>query len=190
MKDITEIMTLIERFFEGETTLEEERWLYDYFKQTKNLPEELDVYRETFLDFDAITLTETDGATTDIANHETPLTNIEIPINLAPPKYHGWWKQVAGIAAMVAVLIGAMWAYQSYQRFQLEKVYGGSYMIVDGKRIDNLQKILPEIKRTLSLADAMETTSPTLLIDQAEQDLLNNIQDAQERERIRALLNQ
>ena len=95
---------------------------------------------------------------------------------------------LAGIAAMVAVLIGAMWAYQSYQRFQLEKVYGGSYMIVDGKRIDNLQKILPEIKRTLSLADAMETTSPTLLIDQAEQDLLNNIQDAQERERIRALL--
>ena len=94
------------------------------------------------------------------------------------------------MAAMVAVLIGAMWAYQSYQRFQLEKVYGGSYMIVDGKRIDNLQKILPEIKRTLSLADAMETTSPTLLIDQAEQDLLNNIQDAQERERIRALLNQ
>ena len=32
MKDITEIKTLIERFFEGETTLEEEQWLYDYFK--------------------------------------------------------------------------------------------------------------------------------------------------------------
>lgn len=183
-------MTLIERFFEGDTTLEEERWLYDYFKQTKNLPEELDVYRETFLDFDAIALTETDAATTNIANQQVPLTAIEIPINPAPPKYRGWWKQVAGIAVMVAVLIGAMWAYQSYQRFQLEKVYGGSYMIVDGKRINNLHKILPEIKRTLSLADAIETTSPTLLIDQAEQDLLNNIQDDRERERIRQLLNQ
>ena len=190
MKDIVEIRTLIERFFEVETTLEEERWLYDFFKQTKNLPEELDVYRETFLDFDAIALTETDGATTDIANHEVPLTNIEIPINSAPPKYHGWWRQVAGIAAMMAVVFGGMWTYQSYQRFQLEKVYGGSYMIVNGKRIDNLQEILPEIKRTLSLADAIETTSPTLLIDQAEQDLLNNIQDDRERERIRQLLNQ
>ena len=190
MKTIDEILALIERFFEGDTTLEEEHWLYNYFKQTKDLPEELAAYRETFLGFDAIALTETDGATTDIANHEAPLTNIEIPINSAPPKYHGWWRQVAGIAAMMAVVFGGMWTYQSYQRFQLEKVYGGSYMIVDGKRIDNLQKILPEIKRTLSLADAMETTSPTLLIDQAEQDLLNNIQDAQERERIRALLNQ
>ena len=190
MKTIDEILALIERFFEGDTTLEEEHWLYNYFKQTKDLPEELAAYRETFLGFDAIALTETDAATTDFANQEVPLTAIELPIDPTPPRYRGWWKQVAGIAAMVAVLIGAMWAYQSYQRFQLEKVYGGSYMIVDGKRIDNLQKILPEIKRTLSLADAMETTSPTLLIDQAEQDLLNNIQDAQERERIRALLNQ
>ena len=38
MKDITEIRALIERFFEGETTLEEEQRLYDYFKQTKELP--------------------------------------------------------------------------------------------------------------------------------------------------------
>lgn len=182
-------MTLIERFFEGDTTLEEERWLYDYFKQTKNLPEELDVYRETFLDFDAIALTETDGATTDIANHEALLTNIEIPINSAPPKYKVLWKQVAGIAAMIAVIVGSVWAYRAYESMKLQSIYGGSYMIVDGKRIDNLQEILPEIKRTLSLADAIETTSPTLFIDQAEQDLLDNIQDAQERERIRELLN-
>ena len=190
MKDLAEIKKLIDRFFEGDTTLEEEQWLYGYFRQTKELPEELEAYRNVFLDFDAIALTETDGATTDIANHEAPLTNIEIPINSAPPKYHGWWRQVAGIAAMMAVVFGGMWTYQSYQRFQLEKVYGGSYMIVDGKRIDNLQEILPEIKRTLSLADAIETTSPTLFIDQAEKDLLDNIQDAQERERIRELLNQ
>lgn len=189
MKTLDEILALIERFFEGNTTLEEEHWLYDYFKQTKDLPEELAAYRETFLGFDAIALTETDAATTNIANQEVLLNAIELPINPAPPKYRGWWRLVAGIAAMVAVIVGGMWAYQSYQRFQLEKVYGGSYMIVDGKRIDNLQEILPEIKRTLSLADAIETTSPTLLIDQAEQDLLNNIQDAQERERIRALLN-
>ena len=90
---------------------------------------------------------------------------------------------------MPSVVFGGMWTYQSYQRFQLEKVYGGSYMIVDGVRIDNLREILPQIKQTLSLADAIETTSPTLFIDQAEKDLLDNIQDAQERERIRELLN-
>lgn len=190
MKDITEIKALIERFFEGETTLEEEQWLYDYFKQTKDLPGELETYREMFLGFDAIALNDTASPVLNKVELEAPLTNIEIPINSAPPKYYGWWRQVAGIAAMMAVVFGGMWTYQSYQRFQLEKVYGGSYMIVDGKRIDNLREILPEIKRTLSLADAIETTSPALFIDKAEQDLLDNIQDAQERERIRQLLNQ
>ena len=91
---------------------------------------------------------------------------------------------------MVAIVVGAVWTFQTYQGIQLEKLYGGSYMIVDGQRIDNLREILPQIKSTLSLADAIDVTSPTLLINQAEQDLLNNIQDVQERERIRALLNQ
>ena len=190
MKDIAEILNLIERFFEGDTTLEEEHWLYNYFKQTKNLPEELEAYRETFLDFDAIALAVGDATTANNENHEVPLTSIEIPINSTPPKYHGWWRQIAGIAAMVAIVIGGMWTYQSYQRLQLEKIYGGSYMIVDGERIDDLRQILPHIKHALTLADAYEATSPTLLIDQAEQDLLDNIQDAQERERIRQLLNQ
>ncbi len=190
MKSIDEILALIERFFEGYTSLEEEHWLYDYFKQTKDLPEELAAYRDTFLGFDAIALTETDATTTNIANQEVPLTAIEIPINPTPPKYRGWWRRMAGIAAMVAIVVGGVWTYQSYQNSQLEKIYGGSYMIVDGERIDDLRQILPHIKHTLTLADAIETTSPTLLIDQAEQDLLNNIQDVQERERIRALLNQ
>ena len=82
MKTIEEILALIERFFEGDTTLEEEHWLYNYFKQTKDLPEELAAYRETFLGFDAIALTETDAATTNIANQKVSLTAIELPIDL------------------------------------------------------------------------------------------------------------
>jgi hypothetical protein len=97
---------------------------------------------------------------------------------------------MVGIAAMIAIVVGSVWSYQTYQDIQLQNIYGGSYMIVDGKRIDNLREILPEIKSTLSLADAYKAPSPTDLINQAEQDLLNHIQDAQERERIQALLNQ
>ena len=36
MKELVEIKALIERFFEGDTTLAEEQWLYDYFKQTQS----------------------------------------------------------------------------------------------------------------------------------------------------------
>ena len=190
MKELVEIKALIERFFEGDTTLAEEQWLYDYFKQTQDLPEELEAYRDTFLDFDAIALTETPPVEISMAEPAVKLPMVEQSVYSAPPKYQKWWIQVASIAAMVAIVIGGVWTYQNYQDIQLENLYGGSYMIVDGQRIDNLREILPQIKSTLSLADAIETISPTLFINQAEEDLLNNIQDAQERERIRALLNQ
>ena len=190
MKTIDEILTLIERFFEGDTSLEEEQWLYDYFKQTKDLPQELEAYSEMFLDFDAITLDDAPSVEMTEAEPTNSLPKVEQTIALNPPKYRSLWKQVVGIAAMIAIIVGSVWSYQTYQDIQLQNIYGGSYMIVDGKRIDNLREILPEIKSTLSLADAYEAPSPTDLINQAEQDLLNHIQDAQERERIQALLNQ
>ena len=190
MKDIAEIKTLIERFFEGDTSLEEERWLYDYFKQTKDLPEELETYRETFLDFDAIILTEVPSPQVETKAQTIFMPQAEQSVSTTPPKYYRLWRRMAGIAAMVAIVIGVAWGYRTYESRMLEQLYGGSYMIVNGERIDDLRKILPQIENALSLADAVEIPSSTDLIEQAEQDLLNNIQDAQERERINKLLNQ
>lgn len=42
-----EVKIVLERYFEGETTLEEERWLSEYFRQ-EQLSEELMPYREWF----------------------------------------------------------------------------------------------------------------------------------------------
>ena len=92
MKDITEIKALIERFFEGETTLEEEQWLYDYFKQTKDLPGELETYREMFLGFDAIALNDTASPVINKVENEVPLTAREISVSPTPPKYRSLWK--------------------------------------------------------------------------------------------------
>lgn len=190
MKDIAEIKTLIERFFEGDTSLEEERWLYDYFKQTKDLPEELERYRETFLDFDAIIQTEVPSPQVETKSQTIIMPQVEHSVSTTPPKYYRLWRRMAGIAAMVTIVIGVGWGYRTYESRMLEQLYGGSYMIVNGERIDDLRKILPQIENALSLADAVEIPSSTDLIEQAEQDLLNNIQDAQERERINELLNQ
>lgn len=190
MKDLTEIKKLIDRFFEGDTTLEEEQWLYGYFRQTKELPEELEAYRNVFLDFDAIALADSPAEESARTEQAADLPVVEQPVSFAPPKYRKLWLQVAGIAASIAIIVGATWAYRAYEGIRLQSIYGGSYMIVDGERIDNLREILPQIKSALSLADAVGTPSPTDLIDKAEQDLLDNIQDAQERERIRRLLNQ
>lgn len=40
MKDYSEISTLITRFFDGETTLQEERMLYDFFRMHDDVPPE------------------------------------------------------------------------------------------------------------------------------------------------------
>lgn len=47
-----EIQKLIDRYFEGETTLEEERRLYRFF-QKDNIPAEFEEYTEMFRDFAA-----------------------------------------------------------------------------------------------------------------------------------------
>ena len=53
MKDI---LTLINRFFDGETTLDEERRLYEYFSGT-DIPEDLLPLKPMFLDLQAIAST-------------------------------------------------------------------------------------------------------------------------------------
>ena len=42
---------------------------------------------------------------------------------------------------------------------QLESLYASSYMIIDGKRIDDLQKIKPDIDRILAYAEQMEQST-------------------------------
>ena len=190
MKDTAEIRILIDRFFKGDTTLAEEQWLYDYFKQQQNLPEDIESYREIFLDLDAISLCEVPPMEFPEAEPEINLPTIDQTVSLTPPKHRRLWIQVATIAASISIFLGSFWIYRTYESMKLQRIYGGSYMIVDGERIDNLREIMPQIKSALSLADDIGSPSPTDLINQAEQDLLGNIQDAQERERIHQLLNQ
>jgi hypothetical protein len=51
MESITEIRKMLERFYRGETSLEEERMLQDYFAST-SVPEELIPDRDLFRSFD------------------------------------------------------------------------------------------------------------------------------------------
>lgn len=54
MNDTLRIRTLTDRFFEGMTTLEEERELYEYYSHGQPLPADLLPYRDMFLDFAAV----------------------------------------------------------------------------------------------------------------------------------------
>ena len=52
--NILKIRTLLDRFFDGETTLNEEQELYAFFRDASDLPEDLESLRPMFLAYDAI----------------------------------------------------------------------------------------------------------------------------------------
>ena len=71
------IKELTDRFFEGETTVEEERELYALYLE-EDIPEEMEEYREMFRDFSAIIMTEEEKSLRPSTSHpvqETLPTN-------------------------------------------------------------------------------------------------------------------
>lgn len=184
-KPETEIRELTDRFFKGMTTLEEERQLYDFFRQ-KDIPQDLEPYKDMFLDFSALALSERE---TGLLASATPGTSGQA----RPEKPQNARRTVlkysleAAATILLAVLIG--WGTHTRQERKLAARYEGSYMIVNGVRTDKLTRIRPEIERTLAEAERIEQNlSAERLIQAAEADILNVIEDEKERERIRQLM--
>ncbi|MBR1889415.1 MAG: hypothetical protein IJ816_02180 [Alloprevotella sp.] len=159
------IRVLIDKFFAGETTLAEERRLYAYFSRT-DLPAEFAPLRALF---------------TDLGTVGSPFAGTS--------KFRVWRKVVA-VAASVVLICGVGYtAVRSYQSRQLARQYAGSYIIMDGVRQTDLRAIRTEIEQTLSLADAIECDlSPQGLGLQIENEVLQQISDLEERQRIESLL--
>ena len=87
-----DLKILIDKFMSGTTTLDEEKALGDFFRQTEHLPTELEPYRDMFAYFDNGMTGEPSGK----------------PVSHAAPVRSLRW--IAGIAAAVAVIFVA--AYQ------------------------------------------------------------------------------
>lgn len=87
-----DLKILIDKFMSGTTTLDEEKALGDFFRQTERLPAELEPYRDMFAYFD-------NGMTGEPSDK---------PVSHAAPVRSLRW--IAGIAAAVAVIFVA--AYQ------------------------------------------------------------------------------
>lgn len=142
--NITDIKRLIDLFMEGETNLEQERTLYSYFATSENVPSELEEYKEMFQGFASI-------------DQSTPKN--EQPIARPAQKRISLRNIIIYVAASVALIAGIFLIADKQEEKQLESLYAGSYMIIDGKRIDDLQKIKPDIDRILAYAEQMEQST-------------------------------
>ena len=130
----------IHRFMEGETTNAEEQAIYRFFR-TEEVPEHLKPYTDMF------------------TWYEEGMPEEE----LSKPKTQPLWKRIpleiwsTGIAAMLVVGIG-LGIVLSFGDNQHEdwSCYEGSYVEVDGKRITDIETILPIILETRKGAEEIE----------------------------------
>ena len=164
-----ELQRLVDRYLEGGTTLDEERQLFRAFASGR-YPAELEEYAAMFRGCAAVAGIKPEEV-------RTPARRRIIRIALT-----------ATTAVAAAVLLCLTLA-TNMRRAELERVYGGSYVIVNGERIDDLSKIMPQIERTLADAKAVERRiEENGVVERVENDMLNDISDPAEREMIRQLI--
>ena len=121
MSNILRIRTLTDRFLEGETTLEEERELYAFYR-SEEVPDDLLSLRPLFIGLEEIQL-------------ETP--------SITPKKKKGDRRKWVMIAASVLVLflLGGSFLWQQQQNECVAYVYG--------ERVTDRDLIMQELERSI-----------------------------------------
>jgi len=132
-QDYKKIEELIERFFDGQTSNEEERELYDFFS-SENVPEHLLPYRQVFAYFET-------GIKEEESNHQT--TGRKNVQSFRKKKITIW----ASIAASILILIS--FGIYHFTREKEFNPYEGSYIIRNGVKITDPKIVNPEIEKTI-----------------------------------------
>ena len=129
-RKIKEIERLIGKFFDGETTLREEQRLYEFFAR-RSVPARLQGYREVFAGFASMQAGE--------------------------PRRLKLRRVLMRVAAVALIVVSAVVAYAGYREDRhLARLYGGSYVIENGHRIDDLSEIKDDIEKALDDAGRIE----------------------------------
>lgn len=167
-KDIERAERLIGKFFDGETTLAEEKWLYRQFGRS-DLPEQLRRYCPMFAAFGSL-----------------PSDNERKALVVA------MFRRAVSATAAVLLLVAGIALYSDYHEDRmLARVYGGSYVIENGRRIDDLSRIRENIENTLDEANRIEERlSRSETVQSAEQDVLDGIDDPEMRRQVEEMLNE
>lgn len=180
MKNSDNIKLLTEKFFDGITTLEEEKTLYSYFSGD-DIEQSLIPLQDMFRDLAALN----SSVTADSIPTSVPAT-----AKRPKAKWRNMWTAFAAAAAAILLLVIVKTQTGRHEEQQLAALYEGSYMIVDGKRIDDLREIKNEIEKNLSEAEQIERLmTADDMARKAELDVLSVMQTEEEREKIEKLIN-
>ena len=122
--NLLRIRTLTDRFFDGDTTPEEEQELYDFYRQ-EDIPEDLRPHQELFRDLAALTTLST---TVEQRQHRSR-----------------WWIAAAAIALLLTVGGTTLYHYQ-YEDECVAYIYG--------ERVTDRDVVLSEMQKTMTAMTA------------------------------------
>ncbi|NQU54653.1 MAG: hypothetical protein HQ522_19195 [Bacteroidetes bacterium] len=105
-----EIKQILQRYFNGESSLEDEKILEAYF-QSGDVADEVVEYAEFFGGISELT-----GAVDDSQIEEDVMDFILENEHKEKTKYLGMWKMVTGIAASIIIVLGGFLFYQQQQK--------------------------------------------------------------------------
>ena len=127
MNNLLRIRTLTEKFFDGDTTLEEEQELYDFYRQD-DVPEDLLPSQELFRDL-------------------AELGTLRQPVPQRAPQRsnHRWWLSAAAVAAMLIMGGAALYHFQR----EVECV-----AYIYGERVTDRDVVLGEMQKTMTALTA------------------------------------
>lgn len=158
------IEDLLERFFEGQTSNEEERVLYDFFAGP-DVPFHLRRYKEVFGYFES-------GICLDFI--EQPERSLPVKKSSDKRRF-GWAIATCAAAALLLLLLNTFFT----NRRDSFNPYEGSYIVRSGVVITDTKKIEAELEATYRASVVMERNADRLL---KRADCLDDLSDRLNRE--------
>ncbi|MDR0758018.1 MAG: hypothetical protein LBF85_09255 [Tannerella sp.] len=145
---------LLMRFFEGQTSGEEEQTLYRFF-DSDDLPAHLACYKPVFKYFETGLAKETAAQSAAAESRKAPRPAVK-------------WRQMwAGLAAAVATGCIVILSHRQTDSFE---PYEGSYIIRGGIRITDMELIRPELEKTFREAFEQQANMERLIREPADPD--------------------
>lgn len=174
-EEYKQIEDMLERFFEGQTSNEEERILYHFFART-DLPPHLVAYKELFGYFE-----------TGIAREfpETPELRIPVRASVFNKRKLGWALALGAVAASFAFLLVNTLLNRQEMPFN---PYEGSYIVRNGVVISDLDEIQPELEAIYLKVEAQQRDADRLLREVENLEYLSSMADRQLEERYQSLV--
>lgn len=181
-----QIEELLERFFEGRTSNEEERALYDFFARA-DLPPGLESYKELFGYFEK-----------GIAVEFREMPELTLPSETSSPNKRkiGWAVVLVVAASILALLVNTFLS----SREDPFNPYEGSFIVHNGQHITDPERIQREIGRMEVRQERMErlireidrkeclTDMADIRVEKAYTRLMEDLSDDMPRGEIRRML--